>query len=275
MLSREKLILSTGTAGNPPLAELIAAARAGGFAELAVWPADYQAWRAAGTSDEQARAQLEDAGIRVAQVDCLLMWMAGETSARAVQEERDVFAAAAAFGAPVVSVIGPGDDRLSEDQLADRLAGVCRRGSAHGFEIALEVAPWKGNIDVPAAVRVATATGCSNVGLVLDNWHMARGGVTVGELRAVPGRFISSVQLSDAPAQAAADLVSETMTARSVPGQGELDVAGFIAALDGALGDREVAVTVEVLSDELRAAGAVDAARRCGQASREVLGAAG
>jgi sugar phosphate isomerase/epimerase len=264
MLSRDALILSTGTVGNPALPDLIAAATAGDYGAVAIWPADLQRWRAENIDDA--------AGIAVAQLDCLLMWTLGQGSKRAVSEEADIFAAAEALGAPVVSVIGPGDDRFSLEQLAESLAGVCDRGAVRGFTIALEVSPWKGNVDLETAVRLVELTGRDNAGLVIDSWHMFRGATPAAQLRAVPGAAISSVQISDAPRAGQPDLVAETMGQRLLPGDGDIDLAEFLNALDVSSGD--VAVTVEVLSDELRASGSVEAARRTAHATRRVLASA-
>jgi sugar phosphate isomerase/epimerase len=73
MLSRDALILSTGTVGNPPLEGLIEAAVAGSYTSVAIWPADYLQWRENGISDAEAKVRLDAAGIAVDQVDCLLM----------------------------------------------------------------------------------------------------------------------------------------------------------------------------------------------------------
>jgi sugar phosphate isomerase/epimerase len=269
MLSRDALILSTGTVGNPPLENLIEAAAAGGYGAVAIWPADYLAWRESGITDSEARTRLSDAGITVSQVDCLLMWSRNPGSARAAAEEADVFSAAEAFGAGIVSVIGPGDDRFSVDQLAETLAGTCDRGAERGFSIALEVAPWKGNVDLETAVRLIKATGKSNAGLVIDSWHLFRGATPAAQLAAVPGEMVTSIQISDAPYAPGSDLVAETMGARLLPGQGAIDLDRFLQSLDNQ--SDGVALTVEVLSDELRAAGPAEAARLTGEATRSVL----
>jgi sugar phosphate isomerase/epimerase len=272
MLSRDELILSSGTVGNPPLAGLIEAAVAGGYGSVAIWPADYLQWRESGISDGQARSLLDDAGIAVSQVDCLLMWSLNPGSKRAAAEEADVFAAAEAFGARCVSAIGPGDDRFSVDQLAETLAGTCDRGAEHGFDIALEVAPWKGNVDLETAVQLIKATGRSNAGLVIDSWHLFRGAAPASQLAAVPGEMVMSIQISDAPYAPGPDLVAETMGARLLPGVGAIDLRKLLRALDDQ--SNGVALTVEVLSDELRAAGPAEAGRLTGQATRNVLAAA-
>src|SRR3978361_2400376 len=108
MLSRDELILSSGTVGNPSLSVLLDAAVEGGYTSLAIWPADYLRWRSEGSTDEVAAKQIRDRGLSVSQVDCLLMWTAKPE--RAATEEAEVFDAATAFGAGCVSVIGPGTD---------------------------------------------------------------------------------------------------------------------------------------------------------------------
>jgi len=269
MLSRHALILSTGTVGNPSLPDLIAAAEAGDYASIALWPMDYERWRAEGVSDAEAKRRLDEAGIAVAQLDCLLMWsLAG--SRRAAAEEDAVFGAGDVFAPPMVSVIGPADDRFSADQLAEALAGVRDRARERGFRIALEVSPWKGTIDVPAACDLLQRTHRDDIGLVIDSWHMFRGATGAEVLSTVPSAAVTAVQISDAPAAAADDLVAETMTGRLLPGEGAIDLGAFLRALDRPDGP-EVALTVEVLSDAVRAHGPVTAARRTAQATRSVL----
>jgi sugar phosphate isomerase/epimerase len=255
--------------GNPSLGVLLEAATAGAYTGLAIWPADYARWRAEGSSDPQSQRRIAEAGLKVAQLDCLLMWTAKHE--RAAQEEAEVFQAARAFGASCVSVIGPGTDRYSVSELAEKLAGVCDRGAEHGFDIALEVAPWKGNVDLAAAARIMAETGRPNARLVIDSWHLARGATPLAQLEQLPGAFLASTQISDGPREGAADLVAETMGHRLVPGAGELDLAGFVRALDVQVDG--LPITVEVLSDALRAAGPLEAARRSAQATRQLLAA--
>ena len=187
------------------------------------------------------------------------------------REEAEVFDAATALGAGIVSILSPGDDRHSESELTEAMAGVCARGAERGFEIALEVAPWKGIIDIPKAVRIIEATGHPNARLVIDNWHMFRGQVPEAHLAAIPTQRVSAIQLSDAPAAAAPEIFAETMGARLLPGEGDCDIPAFLSALSANAGD--VPISVEVLSDELRARGPVEAAVRTAEATRRVLAA--
>jgi sugar phosphate isomerase/epimerase len=80
---------------------------------------------------------------------------------------------------------------------------------------------------------------------------------------------VFGVQLSDAPREAEANLLDETMHRRLLPGDGDGDVAGFVRLLDeiGA----KAPIGVEVISDQLAALAPEEAARRAGSAARTVL----
>ena len=109
----------------------------------------------------------------------------------------------------------------------------------------------------------------SNGGLNVDTWHCARTGTSTDELRALPGERVLAIQLSDAPRQPEENLVHATLHDRSLPGEGELDLAGYLGAL------RDIGVRaptgVEVFSDALHASGAHHAARAAADATRRVL----
>ncbi|HEX4016165.1 MAG TPA: sugar phosphate isomerase/epimerase [Frankiaceae bacterium] len=271
MHSRDELILATGTLNNPPLDTLLLACVAVGYTGLSIWPVDVAAWRADGTTDSEARARIEGAGLNVPQVECLFRWpQAG--SAEAAAEEAEVFEVAANLGSQIVSILSPGNDRYSEAQLTEAMAGICERAASRGFDIALEVAPWKGPVDLAMAVRIICGTGHSTARLVIDSWHMYRGQSAFDDLRAIPAGRVAAIQLSDAPAvRARPEFFDETMTARLLPGDGDYDLDAFLSALD--LNADGVPVTVEVLSDDMRALSPAEAAIRTAEATRKTLAA--
>jgi sugar phosphate isomerase/epimerase len=269
MLSRDQLILSSGTVGNPSLEELLTAARAGGYGAVVLWGDSWRRWRADGITDAEARKRFDESGIRVAQLDGLLRWTSGSGSEKAAAEERDLFDTAGAFGAGCISVFSPGDDRYPEASLAATLAGVCDRAADQGLEIVLEVTPWRSPVDLPAAIRLLSLVSRPNAGLIIDSWHVFRGPISLQQLRQLPGNLVAAVQISDAPRDPAADLFAETMSQRLLPGQGTIDLAAFVGTLDAKVDN--LAATVEVLSDELLRAGPVESARRAADATRRLL----
>jgi sugar phosphate isomerase/epimerase len=272
-----KLILSSGTVGNPALDDLVAAALAGRYDGVVVWPHDLRRWDADGVTLADARQRFDDAGLAVEQLDALIYWTA-VGSTRAVEEEHTLLGAVETLGARYITAILPAAQ--PEAELIDALVPLGRRAAEVGAVIALEPSPWKGNVSLAAALRIVTEAGprvtagqpagaAVGAGLVVDNWHMARGGVPLEELTDLPAENVLAVQISDAPVTAADDLVKETMEERLLPGEGELNLAGFVTAL--AAGGVSAGLTVEVLSKALLDLGPVAAAVAAADATRAAL----
>jgi 4-hydroxyphenylpyruvate dioxygenase len=119
-----------------------------------------------------------------------------------------------------------GIDRAAEDlrALGDLAAGA-------GVEIAFEALSWGRWIrdwrDAWEAVRRADHP---SVRLVLDSFHTLVPGYPVEPIRAVPADRIAFVQLADAPA-IQMDILQLSRHLRLFPGQGDLDVPGFLEAV--------------------------------------------
>jgi 4-hydroxyphenylpyruvate dioxygenase len=100
-----------------------------------------------------------------------------------------------------------------------------------GVEIAFEALSWGRWIrdwrDAWEAVRRADHP---NVRLVLDSFHTLVPGYPVEPNRAVPADRIALVQLADAPA-IQMDILQLSRHLRLFPGQGDLDVPGFLEAI--------------------------------------------
>jgi 4-hydroxyphenylpyruvate dioxygenase len=100
-----------------------------------------------------------------------------------------------------------------------------------GVEIAFEALSWGRWIrdwrDAWEAVRRADHP---NVRLVLDSFHTLVPGYPVEPIRAVPADRIALVQLADAPA-IQMDILQLSRHLRLFPGQGDLDVPGFLEAI--------------------------------------------
>jgi 4-hydroxyphenylpyruvate dioxygenase len=100
-----------------------------------------------------------------------------------------------------------------------------------GVEIAFEALSWGRWIrdwrDAWEAVRRADHP---NVRLVLDSFHALVPGYPVEPIRAVPADRIAFLQLADAPA-IEMDILQLSRHLRLFPGQGDLDVPGFLEAI--------------------------------------------
>jgi sugar phosphate isomerase/epimerase len=112
-------------------------------------------------------------------------------------------------------------------------ARLCADAAAHGTRIAFEVMPFDNIGTLCGAVQVIDEAGHPAGGLMLDPLHIARGCVgSFAEIAALDGRYVTAVELGDAcNAIEDGDPVADMMNNRRLPGEGELDVTGFIRAV--------------------------------------------
>ena len=175
----------------------------------------------------------------------------------------------------------PSDELLAamaayNERLVD--AGVFRDGtglkpSVEGARIRFE----KGNPIVTDGPFTETReliaeAGARNLGLVLDTWHWLRqpGGPDEATLRSIPGSRIHCVQLDDTTLLGSGDdPMMESMTARLLPGEGDVDWTSLLGILDDIGADPIWAP--EVFSVELLHEGPLAMARRIRDSTRKVL----
>jgi len=274
MLGPDDLVLCSGTLRRASLAEKCAAAVAGGFRALTLWPGDVERARSQGLALVDVKRMILDHGLEVADLDPLLRWLPGETIPPGVPAatEAEFYAIAEAVGARSLNVAQGFGARVDLDRAAEALAGVCDRAREHGLLVTLEYLPWSGIPDARTALVVVERSGRANATLMIDTWHSFRGPTDDAQLAALPGARVGSVQLNDAPAEPAADLVAETLSARLLPGAGAIPLARWLRIL-ARIGSH-APLGVEVFSAALDALPPLEVGRRCGEAARAVLAAA-
>src|SRR5262245_31105226 len=272
-VTRDSLVLCAGTIPRASFPERVVAARAGGFDGVSLRLGDYARARAQGLSDPDIRALLAGEGVSVGEVEALTAWRPGITPARPEHAESRVLAAAEALRARAISVVeGPGAP-LPLDAATEAFATLCDRAAAHGLLVHIE--PWPGSaLDLAAAASVVQAANRPNGGLLVDTWHLARTRNGTALLGTLPGAMIGTVQVSASPPVEApeADYLAAALGRRLIPGDGALDLVGFVRLLDAA--DSGAPIGVEVCSEVLAAAPPEAVARRVGRAVRAVLAAA-
>src|SRR5262249_60048733 len=111
-------------------------------------------------------------------------------------------------------------------------------------------------------------------GFLVDTWHMARTRDGAGLLETIPGACLGAVQISDSPRveEPEPDYLDAALTRRLLPGEGALDLVGFVRLLD--VRGSYAPIGVEVCSERLAAEPPEVVARRAGDAIRQVLAAA-
>lgn len=237
-----------------PLEERLDACAEAGYAGYWLHWRDYLEQRAGGMDDGGLRRAFDDAGMRHRGVEFFTGWFL-DGDAAAAEAERASFDAACAIGAATVNV---GADFARHDfpraHMTDRFAALCERAARRGLRVGLEIVPWSDVADVDTAL---TFLGPPNAGLVIDTWHVFRGGIPLADLARIPADRVFCIQVNDAAAAPEGALLQET--ARRLPcGEGGFDLAGFATAID--INGWEAPVSVEIISPRLTAMPSRDSA---------------
>jgi sugar phosphate isomerase/epimerase len=244
------------TCDEPSFAAITRAAGDAGFATVSLFPFHAQA-----IGMDRTEALLADAGLRVRAVEGSTEWVNGATTALRTEVD-GLLEAADRFGAGVVGACTLDPGLASFDLAVEGFAALCEQVGAHGMDVSLEFLPWTGIPDLAMAWRIVEGAGHDAGGILLDTWHWQRqpGGPALDLLRGIPGRCIRYVQVSDTAPDPVADLWTETMSDRRLPGEGTVDYAPVFATL-AEIG-AEPFVATEIFSAALVAQGPATAARR-------------
>lgn len=204
-------------------------------------------------------ARLRDTGVTVNDVE--VVWLRPDTRADAYA---GMFETAARLGARRVIAAGGDPD---EARTTATFAAICDAARPHGLSIDLEFMRWAQVKSLAAALRIVTAAGCGNAGILVDCLHAARAGTAIGEIAALPPSRIGFVQLCDAPVEPPADLVFEARSDRLPPGEGGLPLDAMLRGFAA-----DVPISVEVpMTGPLGALPPAERAALLHAAARKVL----
>ncbi|MEX8519096.1 MAG: bifunctional sugar phosphate isomerase/epimerase/4-hydroxyphenylpyruvate dioxygenase family protein [Leptothrix sp. (in: b-proteobacteria)] len=153
----------------------------------------------------------------------------------------------------------PGDTA----QLAEQFARLAEAAGRRGKRIAYEALAWGTQVKLYSqAWAVVQQVNHPALGLALDSFHTLALRDDPAPIRQIPGERIFYVQLADAP-WVNTDVLTHSRHYRCFPGQGELNVTGFVGAILDA--GYTGTISLEIFNDEFRSAparaNAVDAMR--------------
>ncbi len=145
--------------------------------------------------------------------------------------------------------------------MADRFRSTCiEAAGATDAPVTIEIFPTTNIRDLETAAAVLEGAGEPNGGLLLDIWHITRGGIAYEEFETIPTRWIKAIELNDAATELTGSVFEDTSNCRRFPGECDFDIPDFLehvkaTAYLGPYG-------VEIASRELRAMSLEDAATR-------------
>jgi len=214
------------------LAERIKVAALAGFTGFGVSHTDLRAYLMSGRLAD-LRSIFDEYGITEIELEFLNDWWSdGET--RAESDETLAFLRDAAEGLGARDVKVGADEQCLDfhlDRWAERFTKVCDVFAAVGTAVALEFTAFSNIPTVDRAAELVTTAGHPSGGLMLDIWHLERGGWSPSGLASVPLQYIVGVELDDGRAPANAEPYLDTINNRLLPGEGDFALELFIRTL--------------------------------------------
>lgn len=136
------------------------------------------------------------------------------------------------------------------DRAAADFAELGAIAAPRGIRVGFEALCWGRHIaDHRDAWEVVRRADHPNIGLILDSFHTLSLGIDPDTIRRIPGDRIFFVQLADAPA-IQMDLLYWSRHFRNMPGEGDLDVTGFMRAV--AATGYDGPISLEIFNDQFR-----------------------
>jgi len=217
-----------------------------GWRAIEPWVRDVVAYRDAGGSIPDRRARLEDAGLTVAGAIAFPKWADADPAVRAasLEDARREMELMASLGGTTIAAPPFGDvANVTLDEMAERFCALDAIGRETGVKPILEfwgMAPRLSTLK--EALYVAAATGLRDVQILVDVYHLYKGGSGHATVGLLDGSAIGIVHLNDYPADPPREAIGDAD--RVFPGDG-------IAPMDAFLQDIHAAGYRGMLSLEL------------------------
>lgn len=238
-------------ASPEPLRRRIEAASSAGFTGFGLMHVDLAAYLE--TSDLLTLAALfADNGITTVELEFLTDWWTDGAARTASDELLALLTRASEVLQPHHVKIGPditgGSYEL--EHWAHEFHRVSETFAQVGTGVALEFMPFSNISTLARGVELVRMAGHPNGGLMLDLWHIERGGARFEEIAELSIELVKGVELDDGAAEQIGDGYSDTVLRRRLCGQGAFRVPEFITIIEdlgwnGPWG-------VEILSEEYR-----------------------
>lgn len=198
---------------------------------------------------------LDDNGMKYVEVEMITDWFTtGERRAKSDVKRAELLNAAERLGAWHIKIGGDfendGKNVWPMEQMIKEFETLCGEASDAGTRLSLEILPFANLATIDQGLELLNGVTANNGGILLDIWHMVRGGTDFDEIRKMPKEAITWVELNDALPEMQGSFFHDTIHNRELPGDGCFDIVGFLEALDDAGYDGPYGV--EILSDKHR-----------------------
>ncbi len=223
--------LNASTIRPAPLLEKIRIAAETGYQAIELWHDELDAHLAEGGTLEQVRQAVDEHGLQVPTTIMLKGWCdtTGEEHQRAIQECRRRLAQAQAIGAQY-AIAGPPHGPVDWDLAARNYAELLDIGLEYGVRPAMEYLGFAQQINtIEAALRIMNESGHPEATIVLDPFHVFRGGGSMETIAQLDANRIAISHFNDAPATPPREQQHDPD--RVMPGDGVIDLKRYVSLL--------------------------------------------
>ncbi|WP_349571111.1 sugar phosphate isomerase/epimerase family protein [Azotobacter salinestris] len=179
------------------------------------------------------RSIFNDNGIKHLEVEFLVDWHLDGAKRAASDRMRDeLLEIAGELGARRLKCAGGLFEEGEPDvpRMRDAFATLCDKAAAYDVEVAIEFLPFSSVNTIDRAIAVSQDVR-PNGGLMVDTWHVARGGMSFDEISKIPLELIKGIELDDAHNTVIGTMLNDSTHHRQFCGEGDLDVPAFIQAV--------------------------------------------
>ena len=127
---------------------------------------------------------MRDNGVKIFEVEFLTDWFTdGDRRRQSDLIRRELLLAAEKTGARHIKIGGDMEGKSWPiGQVIQSFAGLCDEAKNAGTNVVLEILPWSNIPDIKTGIEVVSGADKSNGGLLVDIWHMGRGGIPYHEV---------------------------------------------------------------------------------------------
>jgi len=230
----------------------IRAAKAAGFDQVELWRQDLEAF---GGDARQLRSVLKEEGIALTDYQVLLDFDGAPPSMRADKRAEALRMLDSAVELGATTLLSPASTHPDcvAAQIDEDMAWLAAQAAERQLRIAYEGMAWSTiNHSLPAAWACVQRVGASNLGVVVDAFHIFARGRDASDLDGIPVDRIFLVQLSDLTEKVDASNVTEVARHRRLlPGQGRFPIESILSKLK--LAGYTGPLGLEVFNDVMKA----------------------
>lgn len=116
-------------------------------------------------------------------------------------------------------------------RMREAIAKLGERAAPLGIDLVVEFLPFASINSIARGIALTENLGVDNVGVLVDTWHVERGGMTADDIRTIPPHLLKAVELDDAGPELIESFFNDSTHHRRLCGEGAIDLQAQIQAL--------------------------------------------